>query len=189
MESCVANHSIDISRSLGIGGWMSEKELIWLATQALTRKYIVEFGCLHGRSSRALADNMPQNGKLFCVDPWAGDYYDDRDGKVSINTRVYPYFLQNMQDHIQEGRVIPVRKYSYQFSSPVMMEMVFIDGDHRKETVRKDIINGLNMLKENGLLCGHDYGHPSWPGVKEVVDEMFGKNIQIEGTIWSTIKY
>lgn len=179
--------TVDISRALAIGGWMSERELLWLATHAKTRNIIVEFGSLHGRSSRAMADNMRPGSKLFCVDPWAGDYYDEEGSNVPISTYVMPYFLRNLAEHVQSGRVVAVRKFSYQFSLPHSVSMVFIDGDHRYETVVKDIKKAYELLCKGGLICGHDYDHPSWPGVKKAVAELVGP-VKVVDTIWSAIK-
>lgn len=180
--------TVDISKALTIGGWMSERELLWLATHAQTRKMIVEFGSLHGRSSRAIADNMPHNGHLWCVDPWAGDYYNEEGSNIPISTYVMPYFIQNLQDHIDVNRVTPVRQFSYLFSSPFKFDMVFIDGDHRYEIVVRDIKKAFELLNQGGLICGHDYDHPSWPGVKQAVTEWVGP-VEVYDTIWSAIKF
>jgi len=177
--------SYDISKALLIGGWMSDRELLWLATQARTHNLIVEFGSLHGRSTRAMADN--NDGIIWAVDPWAGVYYEEDGEKVPISTFIMPYFIQNLKDHIDIGHVIPIRKFSYQFSLPHEVDMVFIDGDHRYETVLKDIRKAYELLESGGLICGHDYGHPSWPGVKQAVDELLGP-VVVEDTIWYTIR-
>lgn len=176
---------VNIERALAIGGWMSEQELIWLATQAMERKLIVEFGCLHGRSTRALADN--NKGVIWAVDPWKGDYYTEEGVTLPISTYVMPYFLNNLEDHIEVQHVIPVRGFSYSFTSDWPMDMVFIDGDHRYETVVKDIKKAYELLKPSGLICGHDYGHPQWPGVKQAVDELVGP-VGVVGHIWHSIK-
>ncbi len=181
----VASPQVDISRSLTIGGWMSEVELTWLATQALTHDMIVEFGSLHGRSTRAMADN--NSGIIWAVDPWAGDYFAEDGNSIQLSTYVMPYFIQNLKDKIDAGRVIPVRKFSYQFSLPHTVDMVFIDGDHRYKTVVKDIKKAYELLRSGGLICGHDYDHDRWPGVKQAVDELVGP-IELTGVIWSAIK-
>jgi predicted O-methyltransferase YrrM len=175
--------AVDLSTARTIGGWMSEEEMLWLANSVYDRQFIVEFGSLHGRSTRAMADNHNTHGRIWAVDPWSGDYYDEDGNGIPISTYVMPYFIQNLQDHIDVGHVIPVRMFSYQFSLPYQVDMVFIDGDHRYETVVKDIKKAFELLKDGGLICGHDYGHPSWPGVKQAVDEYVG-NTQLEGTIW-----
>ena len=187
MSAPAVASQVNIERAIQLGGWMSVPELTWLASQALKCKTIVEFGSLHGRSSRALADNMPNGAKLWCVDPWKGDYISEEGNAIPLNTYVMPYFIQNLKDHIDLHRVIPVRRFSYQFSLPFQVDMVFIDGDHRYETVVKDIKKAYELLRTGGLICGHDYGHPMWPGVKQAVDEVMVPNLE-EGTIWWKIK-
>lgn len=177
----------DISKALKISGWMSEGELLWLALMAQNNKYIVEYGSLQGRSTRAMADNIPSDGKVFAVDPWNGDYYIDYTGDTlnQVNTYVLPIFKKNLRDHIDAGRVIPCRGFSYSFLPPHPVDMVFIDGDHRPETVLRDIQQAIKSLAPDGIISGHDYNHPMWPGVKEVVDSQF-PNVNVIESIWWT---
>jgi len=180
----IASH-VDISKALQIGGWMSEKELTWLAKAAESCKTIVEFGSYHGRSTRALADNSRLDAKIWAVDPWNGDYRTDAGQLISdVDSYCLPYFKRNLKDHIDSGKVIVCRGFSYNFESSLAMDMVFIDGDHRYGTVLKDIKKALELVSNNGIIAGHDYGHPLWFGVKRAVDETF-KNVEVEDTIWS----
>jgi predicted O-methyltransferase YrrM len=174
-----------IEKALSIAGWMSPRELLWLASTASECEYIVEYGSYHGRSTRALADNVKEHGKVWAIDPWNGDYYcDSTNNQLElVNTYVLPLFRRNLRDHIYAGRVEAVRGWSYNFTPPHLVDMVFIDGDHRPETVVRDIDKALSILKPGGIICGHDYNHPMWPGVKEVVDEFFD-DIGVEETIW-----
>jgi len=179
---------VDISKALSIGGWMSRRELLWLASEAQECNKIVEFGSFHGRSTRALGDNIKEDGKVWAVDPWNGDYPDESGTALGeINTYVYPYFRANLLDLITVGRVIPIRGFSFSFYLPFQVDMVFIDGDHRYETVLRDIDRACGLAKSGGIVCGHDYGHPLWPGVKKAVDEKFG-DVGIEETIWWKIR-
>lgn len=181
--------TVDISKALSISGWMSEGELLWLAEQASKCKYIIEYGSLQGRSTRALADNLQNGGCIWAVDPWNGDYYIDYTGDTlnQVNTYVMPVFKENLRDHIKSGRVVPSRGFSFSFLPPHPVDMVFIDGDHRPETVIRDIQQALVSLRDGGIISGHDYGHPMWPGVKEVVDYTFG-NVNTCESIWWTTK-
>jgi|SRR5215471_1863091 len=188
----VANQQVDISSAVKLGGWMNESELTWLATQALRHQYIVEFGVFHGRSARVLADHLPQHGKVWAVDPWKSDYRYEDGSRVPMNFYVMPYFIHNLKDHIDAGRVIPVREFSYNFSLPFKVDMVFIDGDHRYETVKKDIKKAFELLRPGGLICGHDYGEPLWAGVQQAVDELIGKDdlrLVKETSLWFSLKY
>lgn len=183
----VVQPKVDISAALTIGGWMSEDELLWLATQASSHLNIVEFGSFHGRSAKAMADNLCPGGHIWCVDPWMGNYKYNNYVDVPIDTYVMPHFLENLKEHIKAGRVTPVRAFSYNLSLPTRVDMVFIDGDHRYETVVKDIKKAYELLKPGGIISGHDYGEKNWPGVKKAVDELV-LEVEVTGTIWHSIK-
>jgi hypothetical protein len=63
-------------------------------------------------------------------------------------------------------------------------DLIFLDGDHRYEAVKEDILISMCFLKmPGGILAGHDYGRKDWPGVKKAVDEMFGV-VEVVDTIW-----
>lgn len=176
---------VDISKALQTGGWMSEKELTWLAERAQNCRTIVEFGSYHGRSTRALADNSPTDCKIWAVDPWNGEYKTEEGMRVSdMDTYCLPQFKRNLRDHIETGKVLPVRNFSYNFSCPYKIDLVFIDGDHRYDTVVKDIKKALELVGNYGIIAGHDYGHPLWPGVKQAVDMAFRK-VEVVDTIWN----
>lgn len=42
-----------------------------------------------------------------------------------------------------------------------MFDIVWIDGDHTKEQVRKDFENALRFLSEDGIICMHDCNPPT----------------------------
>lgn len=169
--------------TLSIRGWMSPGELLWLAEMASCHDYIVEFGSFCGRSTRALADNC--SGRVWAVDPWSGFYPNVVNQQMEgINTYVYPEFCRNLADHIKSGRVVPHRGFSHSFKLPYKVDMVFIDGDHRYETVLKDIDKAIELLVSGGLICGHDY---NWDSVKEAVTIKLGR-VNEQETIWWTTK-
>jgi len=80
---------VNIEKALQIPGWMSIRELIWLASTAKDCLSIVEFGSFQGRSTCALADNSPDNCKIYAVDPWTGFYPNVT---PPIDTYVLPLF-------------------------------------------------------------------------------------------------
>ena len=167
-----------------ITGWMAENELHWLAEHAKRADKILEFGCYQGRSTRALADNT--NGVVFAVDPWGLPYFNDDGSQAKwIDTEnSFESFAANLKDHIETGRVVPIHDYSWAFTSSKKFDLIFIDGDHRYEQVKDDINLALRYISPNGVIAGHDYGRPDWPGVKKAVDEMF-PNVDVFETIWS----
>ena len=70
-------------------------------------------------------------------------------------------------------------------------DFIYIDADHDKESVLRDIKLSILKLKNNGIICGHDYIQTDLNGtsVKGAVDEFFkDKKINLfEDTSWSVI--
>lgn len=158
-------------------GWMSPSELEWLRARASEMQSVVEIGCLHGRSSAALATGC--DGPVWCIDPWSDDGWTS--WKASIGD-VFDNVTGIRAPSPQAGAQVPVDP-----------DMVFIDGAHDFESVYADVAYWRERTKV--LLCGHDYvsavdlgeNEAAFPDVKRAVDELLGEeNIQIaEGTaIW-----
>lgn len=62
-------------------------------------------------------------------------------------------------------------------------DLIFIDADHSKEAVTKDILNSLKSIKENGIVSGDDY-HPCW-GVFDAVNNFHkDKTINAVAELW-----
>lgn len=180
-----------------IDGWMSDVELEWLAKEASLRRIIVEVGSWKGRSTKALAMATP--GVIYAIDHWLGSENERVDGhkeavmigqKEMINT-----FKKNLEPEFSIGKVVPLVCDSS--NGPKLMQavgirsigMVFIDGNHTYESVKKDISSWKELVPSGGLICGHDY-HESWPGVIKAVNEAFGgrHSIAKNTTIWFITK-
>lgn len=157
---------------------MTEPELSWLAFQAVTHRCIVEVGSYLGRSTRVLADNTP--GKVYALDDWYGPR--DVDWMTEEHRAgIYDQFLLNMAG--VDDKVIPVRADHNQvvhiYEAP---DMVFIDGDHEFENVKRDIDRWLPQVVPGGLISGHD---AEKPGVAKAIREAFGAVAVVPGTsIW-----
>lgn len=153
-------------------GWMSPPELEWLRLQASRMESVVEIGCLHGRSSFALATGC--KGTVYCIDPW------NDDGFASWSKSVGDVF----------DNVIGIQLPSPEAAAnvPDKVDMVFIDGAHDYDSVVADITCWLP--KTNVLLCGHDYisENAGFPDVATAVNELLGvENIQVapDTAIWT----
>lgn len=172
---------MNLVRAKQIDGWMSDLELEWLAEQAARSEMVIEVGCYKGRSTRALADNC--KGTVFAIDPYKGDYlYPDGRVMMNIGDNIYKQFLDNLDDVIKTQKVIHFRQELSQMHN-IRGDFIFLDGDHRYEPLRSDIFSALRLANPNGLIAGHDYGHPDWPDVSRVVNEMFSFVNKV-GTIW-----
>jgi hypothetical protein len=188
---------INIDKALDVPGWMTKQELTWLAQQASDKSCIVEIGSWRGRSTRALADNT--KGVVFCIDSWSDEAIGypgwwNEDGprkedpeKYKKKNWLWNEFQNNVGDLIGK-RVIPIRMLSVDGfallrSWMYQPDMIFIDGAHDFYHVHEDILLWRTLLKNGGVLCGHDYEDPTCPGVKKAVDALF-PSIDIIETIW-----
>lgn len=146
----------NISKALAIEGWMAERELLWLAEKASLYTKILEIGTYKGRTTRVLCDNT--KGKVTTV---------DIDGHYE--------FYNSMIDHVGKMKVHIIRDTScnafiFFKTNKLFFDMIFIDGDHSYETVVQDINNASQVLKDGGLLCGHDFNETC--GVKQAVIDL-----------------
>jgi len=62
-------------------------------------------------------------------------------------------------------------------------DLVFIDANHVYEFVLNDIKDWLPLIKDGGLLTGHDYGGKK-VGVKQAVDECFDDVEIYDAGVW-----
>lgn len=168
---------MDINHSLQIEGWMHETELLWLAETASrvpASGAVVEIGSLKGRSTCALAANTPAT--VYAVDTWNG---------FGTNDQTFAAFRENTSRYTN---ILPIHTSSVIAASAFAREhktfdVIFIDAEHDETNLRQDIAAWRPLLLEGGVFAGHDYGEPTWPDVKRVIDELFSK-ASVVGTIW-----
>lgn len=175
---------IDISKAQQIDGWMWNQDLYWLAIKASVHFDILEIGSFLGRSTRALADNT--NGFVTACDIWDYDMYKNSNHDLF---RLYPnaerIFIDNLKDHISSGKVTMHKGSLYDKKVPSIFDMIFIDGNHEYEFIKKDIQIAKKVVPR-GLICGHDFG-TEWRDVEKAVREEFGTNFGTFGSsLWFT---
>jgi methyltransferase family protein len=155
---------------LSIPGWMSQHELHWLHDMARRMHTIVEIGSYQGRSAYALLRGLlPHGGHLHCVDPWQGLWLGQPNN--------YPVFMRHMTDRFTAEELTHLQAYpissaeAVSLFSNLLVDAVFIDGDHLEPGFRQDI--QLWLPKTRKLICGHDFRNTDWPAVEKVVCEIF----------------
>ncbi len=178
---------INLERALKIPGYMSFTEMSWLGKMAQSHKRIVEIGSLMGRSTRALADNT--EGYVLAVD----DFKGPRDTTLCWKERqsIPAKFAENLEDHIASGKVITWKANHATLdidecpAPDKMYDMVFLDGDHKYDSMMRDLKFWQDKIEPGGLFCGHDFDL-AWPGIVQSCSEVFGDKICIVPgtTIW-----
>jgi hypothetical protein len=138
---------------------------------------MVEVGSYQGESTEAFAKSG-KFGTIYAVDPWINEIYDPNDKatlhcdmaivEAAFDERMAPYggMITKLKCHSYDAiRFIEPTKRRFQF--------IYLDGDHRYDSVKIDILRWRIRVVNGGILAGHDYG--THPGVKRAVDEIFGK--------------
>jgi hypothetical protein len=111
------------------------------------------------------------------------------DWAASRGCDVWASFLANHAETLTAGKVELCKGNSVEVLTSwtgQQPDMIFIDGTHDEWNVRADVEAAVPLLKDGGLLCGHDYGSVEWPSVKAVVDRKFGSSVANPvDTIWA----
>jgi predicted O-methyltransferase YrrM len=170
-----------LERAMETPGWMTVKEMHWLANQAGRHNKIVEIGSWMGRSTTAMAQST--KGVVYAVDTWRGTSPEHDD----IMKSVTPDNLFKAFQHHTQGieNIVAVRKPSIEAAKEIPeADMVFIDAAHDYESVKADIQAWQKKLTHGGLICGHDYEYS--PGVKQAVQELLPSAVLVPNTdIWA----
>ena len=126
----------------------------------------LEIGSHIGSSALFLCAGLRHcGGRLICVDTWMNQTMPDGEKDT------FPLFTKNT--NLYADMITPIRKLSSELSSDNIegeLDLAFIDGDHREETVRGDFHFVAQRLKLGGLIVFHDVSTP-FPGVAIVLGE------------------
>jgi len=157
---------------------MSVSELEWLFLRAREMRSVVEIGCWKGKSTHALLSGCP--GPVFAVDHFKGSENELHGAHAEAKKKdISLDFISNvgMFKNLVLMRMESTEAAKYFREKSV--DMIFIDGCHKEDAVRKDISCWLPICRR--LFCGHDTEM-----VKGVLKDMIPNFKKINGTsIWS----
>lgn len=120
---------------------------------------------------------------LYMVDSWGespqdSDYAKSGDFHAELTQAQQDGYFANACEVVEkfEERAKIVRKPSVEAALDIQdksLDFVFIDADHSYEGCKADIRAWLPKIKNDGILCGHDYKNTDYPcfGVDKAVDE------------------
>lgn len=143
---------------------------------------VAEIGVWDGRMSEQLLSALPKM-ELFCIDRWeppeeTDSYYNSGSEIARMPEKLYENkfmtFLKKVKPWIL--RVNWFKKDSILTSlyfEDGYFDLVFLDGDHSYEGVKRDIEAWYSKVKPGGWISGHDYDHPEQGEVKKAVLEYF----------------
>jgi hypothetical protein len=156
-------------------GWMRQdynaRGLIQLCRDLPSGLDGVEVGCYEGDSTQIFI-NSGKFRRLFSVDP----YIDGISGENYPNplADAKKKFKAVTEGHHQVWHLETTSQEASKLLYGLQFDFVYLDGDHRYESVRSDIMHWMPLVKKGGYLCGHDYESSNHGGVIQAVNELLG---------------
>lgn len=127
-------------------------------------KRILEVGSWAGQSAVLWAKEVEFGGSVFCVDSWC-PYLGEEKGwplnamqSALYENQIYPLFLHNINTS-GVSEVINHKRICFELFADTCadkFDLIYLDGDHSKEAVEKDLQIADKLLKPGGVLCGDD---------------------------------
>jgi MMP 1-O-methyltransferase len=158
-------------RAALVEGWLSDAQgraLFRAAADTRGRGAIVEIGSWKGRSTTWLASGARLAGHgVYAIDP-------HRRSREYPEAETEAEFLANLARNglaaVVEPLVMTSDDAAARIAGPV--ELLFIDGDHSYEAVRRDAELWLPRLIDGGTVMFHDVATAAYSGPRRVVREM-----------------
>lgn len=163
---------------------MKPHRLAELISHFPVNSIMAEVGCFRGDSTRQFLISG-KVAKLFAIDPWKAGYDDTLELAHEDFAGVEAEF-----DRSTQGLNVVKLKMDFSHAAHVLpvLDIVYIDGDHRYDFVKQDILTANKVLRRGGILCGHDYSSQT-PGVKQAVDELLnGRFIVVNNCNWINVR-
>jgi len=161
--------------------------------QNLSNAKAVEVGVFGGYLSLNLAKLLKgKNSKVYSVDIWEQLTIDN--GNITYLGEIHPDYLddarhwfknmrfnyQNILKELNYDHVTIIQKPSLEAVNDFEdkeLDLIFIDSDHSKEHVLKELRAWYPKLKGDGTICGDDYGtRLDAGGVSEALDVFCKEN-------------
>ena len=154
-----------------------EKALLVLASALKPHSTIVEIGSFKGRSTACFALGS-RSAKIFAIDTFEGNSKDFTEGVQFTGSNFYKEFIYNINTVRAASRVRPLVGLSSQIGLTwnKQIDLLFVDGSHIYEYVKKDFELFFPWVKPGGLVLFHDVD-PAFPGVKKAWNTLVKNNL------------
>lgn len=131
---------------------------------------VAEVGSYAGESAALLMESK-RIATLHCIDPWLPEYYS---GRQLISAEKQFDSVAAAHPRIVKHKAFSSEILTQFIADGVMLDMIYIDGNHSYEFVRADILLALQVVRPEGIIAGHDYKFHKSPGVERAVKELLG---------------
>ncbi|MBI4160524.1 MAG: class I SAM-dependent methyltransferase [Candidatus Yanofskybacteria bacterium] len=175
----------ELQTLLGAPGLINDQEVSVLqkyASQAPS--IIVEIGPAYGGSSLLFLLGKQLGTHLYSIDPFVtdskGDFRATRELCYKYVSRAL--IALNKVERLAEWTILSDYSYNVAKNWQKSIDLLFIDGDHNYEAVKKDFADWFPLVNKNGFIIFHDScrvaGTPDeicdrgWPGPTQLVGEL-----------------
>ena len=183
-----------------------ELEVLDMLLHIVRGNVFVDVGCFIGGFTKIMAYiARKRNGKVHSIDLFKLENQSAL-GYIHKDHNVKEIFTRHMKERGLLEYINVIEGVSWEVSSRFednSVDFIFIDADHRYQSVKKDIESWYPKLKVGGIMAGHDYEFEEYDekfidvdgdgdrhhGVIKAVNEFFLDNNRslIEGNPYNTI--
>ena len=134
---------------------------------------ILEIGCFEGLSSVFFADNLLNNlnSTLTCVDPFMTIDNNDHQELIVNNTESNFDYNINMCKNSNKIQVHKITSDEFFKTNTKTYNIIYIDGSHECDYIKRDMINSFRFLKPNGIMWMDDYLGGDSIKIKNTMDQ------------------
>ena len=142
-----------------------------------------EIGTLKGENALSILKNLNIK-KIYLIDPYERyeAYENDSSSKILIEAKKKAH--EGLKEY--ENKIVWIEKYSDKAVEDIKekLDFVYIDGNHFSPYVDNDIKNYYSLVKDGGIVSGHDYSI-GWKDVIIAVNSFFkNKEVKIKNRDW-----
>ncbi|MDE2028478.1 MAG: class I SAM-dependent methyltransferase, partial [Candidatus Omnitrophica bacterium] len=159
-QSNLLNRDFKVTRSM-------ETHFLATLVKELKPATIFEIGTYNGFTALHLAVNSPDHCRVYTLD-LPPDYNAEQMRNVSYDDMLVIELSQRTvhqrfyKDHALACKITELYgdSFTFDFSGYYgKIDIVFIDGNHSSEYVKKDTENAFKMLSERGVIVWHDFDY------------------------------
>lgn len=180
-----------IKQSANIPGWLWPRESAEIFYRTLNSTLHVEIGSFCGKSLYVTAAAM-DGGKIIAVDPLeSSDSYTrvEKVPDIKWNKEVFNCTIdaihRNFKTKIEWWDISSIAAIQKCMQLGLKFDSCFIDAGHNLFECEADLLGWSALVKQGGILFGHDY-YPNNMGVVTAVNKSFGNNFDVikDTRIW-----
>lgn len=186
-----------LEKAMIIPGMMWPSEMHTLAQLVRNSQSHVEVGAFCGKSLYVTAYGMKTgvyansyNHQLFAIDDLSETSFCPSSGWVLDVLNSTIRCIANKFGIITTYRqMCSIKAMEVHSKEQLIHDSIFIDANHSQEMVCRDILGWWGLLKEGGIMIGHDYSD-EFMSVKNAVNSIFPRTFKThtDTRFWSVIK-